>query len=336
MLPPLSPLLNSAEPLPGLVWAYRSSDSDKASELPPTECICDVGKGWLWLHFNLSDIRAKGLLLSLPGLERANRLLNATDVEPQIHCEAPYIYGAIADLERDVSETREHVGLLHFVMVDRLLITARRGALFAPGATRQLLEAGVMIPSVEALFESLLSQVVKGADQLGDKISQEIDKVEDRIVGGTIRGARPLLGRYRRAAIVLHRHVYGQRALFQKLANDSHPAPAPSSLVATASRLQQECQMLDREIVGIMERTKSLQEEVSAVLAEETNNNLRVMSMLSILFMPPTFVAGLFGMNLKGMLFGEDQPGFWYGTALAMIIKDRQTTLNQRVHSSSL
>lgn len=306
------------EPWHGLLWGYRLAKSGASTEIPANVAVQISAEYQTWLHFNLADARCKSLLSSLPGLEVATRLLNTADVEPQFQCDGSVIYGAIADLRRDVGETRDHVGLLHFIKSDTLLITARRGPLFAPGALREILQRGTKFATIDELFAKLLDQVLAGADQLCEALSKRVDKIEDRVVQGTTAGARPALGACRRSAISLHRHVYSQRMLHLRLIRESSFASVPEKLVSLSGRMQQDCEALDREILSLLDRIMSLQDEVSAALAEETNNNLRIMSILTILFLPPTFVTGLFGMNLKDMLFGESAAGFWYGTALAV------------------
>lgn len=306
------------EPLPGLLWGYHFDGKGATTELTSSDTIANGPEGWTWLHFNLADVRCKPYLASLPGLSEAVKLLSATDIEPQAQFNEFVGFGAVADLGRDVGETRDRVGFLHFIRTDNLLITARRGALYAPGALRKTLQDGAKPASVEDLFEMLLDQALTGADNLCETISKSVDKIEDRVARGMTGGARPSLGMHRLSAIALHRHVSGQKTFYQRLSRENGAARIPASLIATAARLRQDCETLDREILTLLERIKSLQDEVSASLAEETNSNLRIMSILTILFIPPTFVTSLFGMNLKGMLFGEYEPGFWYGTATAI------------------
>lgn len=61
-----------------------------------------------------------------------------------------------------------------------------------------------------------------------------------------------------------------------------------------------------------------MQEEVSHQVAEETNRNLRALSIVTIMFLPPTLIAGFFGMNLKGLPFSGGDAGFWGGVAAAV------------------
>ncbi|WP_245290999.1 CorA family divalent cation transporter [Methylobacterium aquaticum] len=63
---------------------------------------------------------------------------------------------------------------------------------------------------------------------------------------------------------------------------------------------------------ALAERARLLQEEVSARVAEESNQQLYVLSVLSALLLPPTFITGLFGMNVKGLSFAEDPRGILF------------------------
>ena len=57
------------------------------------------------------------------------------------------------------------------------------------------------------------------------------------------------------------------------------------------------------------ERSRLLQEEISARLAEQSNRQLYTLSILTALFLPPTFITGLFGINTKGLPLAEYEHG---------------------------
>jgi len=60
------------------------------------------------------------------------------------------------------------------------------------------------------------------------------------------------------------------------------------------------------------ERERLLQEEVAAAIAAEMNRDLYVLSILTALFLPPTLVAGIFGMNTSGLpLTGGSAGSLW-------------------------
>ena len=55
-------------------------------------------------------------------------------------------------------------------------------------------------------------------------------------------------------------------------------------------------------------------------LAEQTNRQLRILSVLTALFLPPTLITGLFGMNVTGLPFGAEGGGFWWVTAVIALV----------------
>ena len=57
---------------------------------------------------------------------------------------------------------------------------------------------------------------------------------------------------------------------------------------------------MDGEVVALRDRAHLLQEEVTLKAAEQTNRHLEVLAIVATIFLPPTLVAGIFGMNVAG------------------------------------
>jgi zinc transporter len=51
----------------------------------------------------------------------------------------------------------------------------------------------------------------------------------------------------------------------------------------------------------------------------ETNRRLMLLSIVSVLLLPPTLITGLFGMNVDGLPF-KDNPHAFHLTILVMVI----------------
>ncbi len=49
----------------------------------------------------------------------------------------------------------------------------------------------------------------------------------------------------------------------------------------------------------MQERARLLQDEIAALSANRTNRQLYVLALLTALFLPATFITGLFGINVK-------------------------------------
>src|SRR6266700_7589708 len=106
------PASDFASAIPGLVWAFRLHSDGSAESLPidaPFEFSHD---GRLWLHFNLTDARARSWLASanLPPLARD--LLLSHDNYQQLHTTDSCVYGVFSDLVRDIDAATEETGFL--------------------------------------------------------------------------------------------------------------------------------------------------------------------------------------------------------------------------------
>lgn len=297
----------------GLVFAFRIHADGAPEELSVDQPLDGRPGGWLWLHFNLADTRACTFLKSLRELPAdAIDILVAPDHHQQLHAEDNCVYGVIADLRRALEGVSDHVGLLHFAMTERFLISGRRHPLNATQVTRDMLRRGHRPASMAALLELIVEHVIDAIEHLSDDIARQLDRIEERVVEAGTSDERRRLGMFRRTTVHLHRHLAGLRTLFQRLERNT-PSSLSPNLRLEAGYLSQQLDALDHEIVALRERARVLQEEVTSQLAEETNRQLRVLTTVTILFLPPTVVAGFFGMNLKGLPFADGEAGFWGG-----------------------
>ena len=64
----------------------------------------------------------------------------------------------------------------------------------------------------------------------------------------------------------------------------------------------------------MQDRARLLQDEIAARSASRTNRQLYVLSLLTALFLPATFITGLFGINVKGLPWVEAEAGAFFVT----------------------
>ncbi|MEZ5899411.1 MAG: CorA family divalent cation transporter [Hyphomicrobiaceae bacterium] len=297
-----------SRPLPGLVWGLHYDGQGNVRELAQGEAPAMINEGWYWFHFGLADNRTHMLLSKLSN-DAAARFVEIGEETQQIIFSGETTYGTIADMQRGLDGSRDHSGYMHFIAANNVLITVRRNALYGAGATRQLVLRGTAIASVEALLENIIFQIIDGFDRTIEQVAEDVDRLEDRVIAGIVNDARARLGASRRTVVRIHRHLSSLRTMLLRLNRDSN-SPAPASFLALAQHVCQYSDQLEHEIASLRERSRLLHDEIATMLAEETNRHLQVLSILTILFIPPSFIAGLFGMNLKGMLFDNSEHGF--------------------------
>ncbi|MCJ2024732.1 CorA family divalent cation transporter [Methylobacterium sp. J-067] len=304
------------------LWAMAFDMDGRGRPVPPSEATKDLdafGGGFLWVHYDLDaadsgDLARDGRF----GPTRLAGAVFARDEHQRVTVEGDHIGGVVADLARPGAKPVP-AGRLHFVMGPRSLVSGRRGPTESPDATRVAVEHGNAVASPVILLEMLVGHVVSAMAATGQKLSDALDGIEDHILDGRPRDDRRRLGPVRRDAVRLHRQLLGLAAVFHRLETDGATDEVHAPAVTAAARLAQRLDALDRDMALQAERARLLQEEVSERIAEETNRQLYVLSILSALFLPPTFVTGLFGMNVKGLPFGDDPRGFLWVVAVSVV-----------------
>lgn len=85
--------------------------------------------------------------------------------------------------------------------------------------------------------------------------------------------------------------------------------------------------------VNFIESLESIRDTLSGMMdiymasvSQRVNLELRALTVVAMLFMPATLIAGIFGMNFRHMPWTDHDNGFWYaltimtGIALVMIL----------------
>jgi len=304
--------------VPGLVWAFRFHDDGTADPLPIDQAIEPRHDGWLWLHFNLADRRAVQWLTDAELPAPALAMLLSRDRHQQVHSLDDCLYGIFADRVRDVGGASSEVGHLRFIMTERLLISGRHRALTSVDSARVMIEGGrCRLTHVAALLELISGHVADSIDAVADDLETELDQIEECLARRSDDFERRQLASVRRTGVRLHRQLSGLRAVFHRLERQDTEELKPPLRLA-AGRLAQRLDALDRDVLELRERGHRLQEEMSLMMAEETNRHLYILSILTTLFLPPTLVTGVFGMNTKGLPFTDVETGFLWAMGLVI------------------
>lgn len=301
--------------VPGLVWAFRFPGDGAAVPLDLDKPIEVDHSGWLWLHLNLSDGRARNWIASSNLPVSARTALLAADSFQQLHPSNECMYGVFADMIRNLDQSsKTQLGFLHFAMTEHMLISGRHHPLTALEATRKELEDGRKLPSVAGLLELIVERVALAVEKTAEALSTELDELEEALMATVPDDHRARLSRIRRASLRIHRQVAGMRTSFQRLEREE--IQLKPALRIAAAKLAQRLDSIDHEIVGIRDRTLLLQEEAAGKLSEETNRQLRVLTVVTTLLLPATFVTGVFGMNTKGLPLTDTETGFLWAMVL--------------------
>lgn len=168
-----------------------------------------------------------------------------------------------------------------------------------------------------ALMARIAEKVTDHLGDLVEDLEDEINALEDRIgenEGGS--SMRADIAESRRQVVQFRRYLAPQRDALYRLRHDDASwldQAAKEHLREVNDRLVRHLEDLDE----IRQRATILQEEQAAMVAEQGNRNTFVLSIVTVLMLPMTFITGFFGMNTGALPFGTDHP---HGTLVATAI----------------
>lgn len=318
--------------LGGLVFAIAFDREGHGRTLPS----CDVstlaegqGDGWLWLHFNLADMRTQTFINRHAPLPTAVRDLLLDDEDRHVLTGDSQAVGVVlSDFQTEFDGAQGfEPARLRLALASRLVISVRRHPLMCVDRVRRSVVSGRRIETPGVLIGALGDAFLDVAADHIETFADRFDDIEDGVIAGLSDAGDNNVARMRRTLLRLHREVAPMRSLMRRLgalAGEGSSSPAASA-TAEASRLVLALDGLDSEVRDLQARARLIREEIEALASAETNRQLFILSVLSAVFLPGTLVTGLFGMNTNDLPFSHTVGGFWFafafvGLATAFVI----------------
>ncbi len=284
----------------GLICGYQLQPRGPAREVTADGIVQALAQPdqVTWLHFNLSDARARRWLLDASFLPKALReVLQEHDENRRVEATDGGLLLVISDFTYEDESDPSEVAPMWCYAGRHVLITARLHALKSTDELRLRTRTGITAASGINLAGQLLDIRTTRVKQLANTMTRQLDDIEDEILAGNIKQQREQLGRSRRLCARLRREFAPERGdLGRALHRPAHPLKEGDRGVLESS--VENLGFAIEEIAEIYERAKLLQEELAARLAENTGRNLYVLSILTAVLLPMTLVTGVYGMNV--------------------------------------
>jgi len=295
----------------GVLCSFRF-DAGGARELAEPGLAPEGRGSWTWTHLGLGDVRAVALLRHLPGLPaEALELFVSGETRIQIAEEDGWVFGVLPDLERDLSGRPQGSGRLVFALEGRRLLTGRLHPLLAIDDLRRAAQTGAgtlsgPAPAMVAHVQFFIDRV----EQLLDDLAQQLASIEDYVLTEPQNPRDTGLSALRRQIARLRRELQALRTTLAGTLARGRLVKRAQGLSDALAELIAAVEDADRDTGVLQERGRLLHEEIDTLINSATNRSMRALTIVSTLLIPPTLVTGAFGMNLKGIPFGDSSGGF--------------------------
>lgn len=272
-----------------------------------------------WLHFDYSTGHAEKSIVDLGIDASIAESLVRNETRPRTLATADGILVLLRGVNSNPGADPEDMVSLRMWIEPNRLITVRQRRLFSIQDVHGLLESGkgpVDIPSlVVAIIERIADRISEFLDTIEDRATQFEEAVETAAPHDIRREVTAL----RRQTAIVRRFLAPQRDALDNLfrhARETFDEDLIYSIREQSDRITRYVEDLDL----VRERALVIQEELLNRIAQEQNARMYVLSVVAAIFLPITFITGLFGMNVAGLPGTENENAFWVVAVIMLII----------------
>lgn len=287
----------------------------------------DIPEGAVWLDL-LSPTPAESKLvernlgLAVPTREEMQ------EIEPtsRLYVEDGARYMTATLMCRSESENPTTTAVT-FILAGRRLITVRydEPRPFTIVANKLARVCSPVLSGESVLMELLDAIIDRSADIL-ERISAEVDRVSQAIfvpqgASERSRGYRDILtsiGRQGDLTSKVRECLVSIGRLLLFLANEADTMRWAKDQRAILKGMQRDAQSLSNHATYLANKITFLLDAMVGVISIEQSNIIKIFSVAAVVFMPPTLIASLYGMNFKHM--PELDWGFGYPLAVLLMV----------------
>lgn len=266
----------------------------------------------LWVHCNYEDNAIQKWLMEKTQLDSlATQALIDEDTRPRIAFFEKGLLITLRGVNNNIgAEPEDMVSIRIWLEPGRMISVARKKLTSVDDIIEQL-QTKRGAKSTSGLMVALCDRLEWHVSQLIDDYDDEIENIESRDLEENPKMLRATLSELRRRVVMPRRYLSPQRDAFSLLATEApdwFEARAVMRLQEVRNRLQRHLEDID----AVRDRTIIVQDELQALLSDQLSSRMYVLNIVAAIFLPLSFLTGLFGINLGGI------PGANYDYAFSL------------------
>ena len=292
---------------PCFVFGLNLDSEGGATNIEGVESDC------AWMHIDYSHSSAADFLNSLGLQERVVQSLIQPDTRPRTVKSKDGVLVFIRGINLNPGADPEDMVSLRMWIETNRLITVRQRKILSVQDIRSDLLAGAGPDSIPDLVISIIGRVADRISDYVNGVEDQLVQLEESVQSDYSSSVRSKISAVRREIAGVRRYLAPQRDALDTLYTHcvaSMPEGCGYRLREQMDRTTRYLEDLDL----IRERTLVLQEEVMNISMEQQNSRMYALSIVALIFLPVTFVTGVFGMNVGGL------PGLENPTAFMMVV----------------
>jgi len=201
-----------------------------------------------------------------------------------------------------------------FVLKENVLLTFQekaQGDVFGELRKRLLASTGRLCKSgPDYLMYALIDAIVDNYFVVLERMGEDIEEVEEKLLAAPTPEELETIHSLRREALFLRKFVWPLREVLARLEKGGYPLVADSTIVYLRDLYDHTIQVMDT-VETFRDMLSGMLELYLSNVSLKLNETMKVLTMISTVFIPLSFMASLYGMNFKHMPELETQYGYY-------------------------
>lgn len=225
-----------------------------------------------------------------------------TDQRPKVEDYQGYLYIVLRMLQFDKDRQQIHSEQVSLVLGKNHVLSfqERPGDVF--DGVRERLRAGRRIRFMRSdyLTYALLDAVVDHYFEMLEYIGEQVEELEDQVIAAPGPDTLARMHHFKREMLLLRKSIWPLRELLSRLSRDESPLISEETRLFLRDVYDHVIHVMD-SIDTIRELLVSMLDLYLSSVSKRTNEIMKVLTIFASLFMPLTFIVGVYGMNFDVM-----------------------------------
>lgn len=267
-------------------------------ELKPQE---SANTPWQWFHVKYTDKKAVQWIKQRAELsEQAKVTLLNHETRPRAVINEQEVLICLRGINHNEDEQPEDMVSIRLWLGDGLIVSSSDAGSRSVNFIREQLKQQAGPKNGEELLLMLLDRLAYSTDDFVDKMDEKIDQAEDQVDDSSLSEFNPQMNDLRRQIAHIRRYLLPQREAIDQLYRIKSTRLSEGFYERIYLHVDKFIQLVEN-LDLMRERALMLQEHFMANISHEQNSRLYLLAIVSAIFLPLTFLSGLFGMNVAGM-----------------------------------
>ncbi len=279
-----------------------------------------IDQGVLWLHLERDEEHARRWLREESGIDPVvvDALL-AEEARPRVEDYDDALLIVLRGVNRHDRENPEDLVPVR-IWIDRNRVISLRDKDHYLMALREIREAlikgkGPVGPG--ELFARIADRIMQHVEPVVSELEDDVDALSHNFDRLETAEVRDKLADYRRHAIQLRRYLAPQREALYRLQLEDATWLTRRDKVRIREVTDRTLRFLE-DLDAIRDRTMILHEDLTALVSERIAQTSNRLTAITAMALPPTLLAGVYGMNLEGIPWHGEPWAF--GVVCAIIL----------------